>query len=161
MKEEGYVEKMRHIADGYALPPGCIELELTETTFADFDKKERRQHALQVIQELRAMGFSISMDDFGSGYSSMSLLQVLPMDVMKIDRSMLLAAEASERARVILDHTIQLGRSLEMQVICEGIETPEQEAMLLEAGCCYGQGYLYARPMALADFVQFMQDHPV
>ncbi len=161
MKEEGYVEKMRHIADGYALPSGCIELELTETTFADFDKKERRQHALQVIQELRAMGFSISMDDFGSGYSSMSLLQVLPMDVMKIDRSMLLAAEASERARVILDHTIQLGRSLEMQVICEGIETPEQEAMLLEAGCCYGQGYLYARPMALADFVQFMQDHPV
>ena len=136
-------------------------LNSLNTVLADFDKKERRQHALQVIQELRAMGFSISMDDFGSGYSSMSLLQVLPMDVMKIDRSMLLAAEASERARVILDHTIQLGRSLEMQVICEGIETPEQEAMLLEAGCCYGQGYLYARPMSLADFVQFMQDHPV
>ena len=158
IKEENYLDKMQRIADRYKLPAGCVELELTETAFGDFEQSEQRGHAVHVIKELKKMGYSISMDDFGSGYSSLALLQTLPMDIMKIDRSMLVSAEESPRAKSILRNIVDLGQRLGMEVICEGIETPEQEKFLLELGCRYGQGYLYARPMPMQKFADFIEN---
>ncbi|MBQ1336526.1 MAG: EAL domain-containing protein, partial [Selenomonadaceae bacterium] len=159
MTEEDYLEKMRALVKKYKLPKGLIELELTETVFGDFDQKAQREQAASTIHALKEMGFIISVDDFGSGYSSYTLLNYLPMDVMKIDRSLLIASDDSDRMRSILGNIIQLGRLLDMKVLCEGIETPEQELLLLELGCEYGQGYLNAKPMPEADYLAFLEAH--
>ena len=158
MTEDGYIEKMKAIVDSYQLPPGLIELEITETIFGDFDQKESRENATNIVSELHALGCSLSVDDFGSGFSSYTMLSYLPLDVMKIDRSLLVAADDSKRMRDILGNVINLGKTLDMKVICEGIETPEHEELLLELGCHYGQGYLNAKPMPMKDFEEFLEE---
>ncbi|MBR1858093.1 MAG: EAL domain-containing protein, partial [Selenomonadaceae bacterium] len=158
MTEEGYLDKIKAIIDKYDLSPtGLIELEVTETVFGDFDQKTNQKRAADIISKLHEMGFTISVDDFGSGYSSFMMLNYLPMDVMKIDRSLLNASDDSKRMRDILANVISLGRALHMQVICEGIETKEQEQLLLELGCQYGQGFLNAKPMPVDDFIKFFE----
>ena len=157
MTEDGYLEKMRAIIDKYKLPPNLIELEITETMFGDFDKKAARQNAERIVTALKEMGFIISVDDFGAGYSSFSLLSILPMDVIKIDRSVLTGADSSPKMKNILGKVIELGHSLGMRVICEGIETVEEENLLLSLGCRYGQGFLNAKPMPVNDFVTFFE----
>ena len=150
---------MKETADAYRLPRGLIDLELTETSFIDFKTKETRTNARHIIDELQPYGYATSMDDFCTGYSSIAMLQSLPMDTMKIDRSILLAAAQDPRAAAILESVIQLGRSLGMHVLTEGIETPEQEALLRRLGCTYGQGYLYAKPMPQEEFERFLETH--
>lgn len=157
MTEEGYLEKMRAIVVKYKLPPNLIELEITETMFADFDKKAARENAERIITGLKDLGFIISVDDFGAGYSSFSLLSSLPMDILKIDRSVLTGADTSTKMKKILGKVIELGHSLGMNVICEGIETVEEENLLLSLGCRYGQGFLNAKPMPVNDFIQFFE----
>ena len=156
MREQGYLEKMKALVDTYTTKG--IELELTETAF-DFTDRAIREHSLDVVAALHAMGFAIDMDDFGSGYSDLSLLNQLPLDVMKIDRSLLLASEGSERMCVVLRQMTGLGHALGMKVICEGIETTAQEELLIDCGCEYGQGYLYGKPMKRADFEEFLKTH--
>ena len=157
MTEDGYLEKMRAIIEKYKLPPNMIELEITETMFGDFDKRAARQNAERIINGLKEIGFIISVDDFGAGYSSFSLLSSLPMDVMKIDRSVLTGADTSQKMKKILGKVIELGHSLGMNVICEGIETVEEENLLLSLGCRYGQGFLNAKPMPVNDFIAFFE----
>ena len=157
MTEEGYLDKIKKIVDTYKLPAGTIELEVTETMFGDFDAKSGQTNAEHIINELHKMGFSVSVDDFGSGYSSFMMLGSLPMDVMKIDRSLLTGADKSPRLREILKNVILLGNSLKMKVLCEGIETKEEEELLLELGCHYGQGFLNAKPMPVDDFIAFFE----
>lgn len=159
LSEGGYLQKMKEAAAAYHLSYGLIDLELTETAFIDFKAKEARANARQIIDELTASGYATSMDDFCTGYSSIAMLQSLPMDTMKIDRSILLAAETDRRAAAILESVIKLGNSLGMKVLTEGIETPEQEALLIRLGCTYGQGFLYAKPMPQEDFERFLASH--
>lgn len=159
--EDGYLDRMQKFADHYGLPKGAIELEITETAFIDFSTKESRANASHIIDALREMGYGLSMDDFCTGYSSIAMLENLPMDVMKIDRSMLLAAEKSERAKNIIAHVVSMGRSLGMRVLTEGVETREQEDLLLSVGCHYGQGFLFGKPMPSKDFAQFALEHKV
>lgn len=155
--EEGYLDKMREIVDKYRLPPGLVELEVTETMFGDFDHESHREKAAGVMGELHKLGFTLSLDDFGSGFSSFTMLDYLPLDTMKIDRSILVASDHSERMRHILGNIIELGRTIDMKVICEGIETGEQEKMLLELGCRYGQGYLNSKPLPEQEFIEFLE----
>ena len=157
MTEEGYLEKMKAVVEKYNLPDGLIELEVTETVFGDFDSKNGQKDAAEIIKGLHDLGFTISVDDFGSGYSSYTMLGNLPMDVLKIDRSILVGADTSLRMRQILGNVIKLGKSLKMKVICEGIETVEQENLLLELGCYLGQGFLNCKPLPVADFVDFFE----
>ena len=98
------------------------------------------------------MGFALSMDDFCTGYSSIAMLRNLPMDVMKIDRSMLQSAEHNERCLTILKEIIQLGKNLNMRVLVEGIETEAQERLLKAIGCHTGQGYFFAHPIPINQF---------
>lgn len=159
--EENYLAHMQDIADKYQLPNGSIELELTETAFIDYSANDARYDAATIVAQLRHMGFCLSMDDFCTGYSSIAMLQNLPMDVMKIDRTMLLAAEKSPRSLTILRHIVELGKSLNMKVLTEGIETRQQEKLLLAIGCRFGQGFLFARPMPLANFAAFLEKHSI
>lgn len=159
LSEGDYLKKMKETADAYRLPRGLIDLELTETAFIDFKTKEARTNARHIIDELKAYGYATSMDDFCTGYSSIAMLQTLTMDTMKIDRSILLAAERDPRAAAILESVIQLGRRLGMHVLTEGIETPEQESLLRRLGCAYGQGYFYAKPMPQEEFERFLETH--
>ncbi len=155
--EEGYLERMKAIVEKYRLPKGMVELEITETMFGDFDEKAHRENATQIMHELHRMGFSLSVDDFGSGFSSFTMLDYMPMDVMKIDRSLLVASDHSQRMQDILGNVIRLGQTLHMKVLCEGIETEEQEQLLLKLGCHYGQGYLNAKPMPEKEFIDFLE----
>ncbi|MBO4400440.1 MAG: EAL domain-containing protein [Selenomonadaceae bacterium] len=155
--EEGYLEKMQAVVDKYKLPAGLIELEVTETVFGDFDAKAGVKSAEEIINALHAMGFSISVDDFGSGYSSYTMLGNLPFDTLKVDRSILVGADTSEKMRTILANVISLGNSLKMHVITEGIETREQEELLLKLNCHLGQGFLNAKPMPVDDFIAFFE----
>ena len=157
MTEDGYLEKMKAVVEKYNLPRGLIELEVTETVFGDFDSKSGQASAAEIIKGLHDLGFTISVDDFGSGYSSYTMLGNLPMDVLKIDRSILVGADTSSRMRQILGNVIKLGKALKMKVICEGIETVEQENLLLELGCYLGQGFLNCKPLPVADFINFFE----
>ena len=95
------------------------------------------------------------MDDFCTGYSSLAMLQTLSMDVMKIDRAMLLVSEQSDRGRKLLRKVIDMGKSVEMVVLCAGIESREQETLLIESECTFGQGFLCIKPMPAQDFFRF------
>ena len=159
MREPDFIEHMREMKELYALPDSAVELELTETAFIDYDTKEESTSATAIVGALREMGYAIAMDDFCTGYSSIAMLQRLPMDVMKIDRSMLLASEKSARGQKILQNVVNFGRSLDMLVLCEGIETEEQEKLLLENGCTYGQGFLFSRPMPNEKYIEFIEEH--
>ncbi|MBO4401977.1 MAG: EAL domain-containing protein [Selenomonadaceae bacterium] len=157
MTEDGYLDKMCAITEKYNLPPNLIELEIAETMFGDFDKRNRRKSAKRIINSLKARGFTISVDNFGAGYSSFSLLNCLPMDVMKIDMSVLTGADTSQKMKHILGKVIELGQSLGMSVIREGIEMPEEEKLLLSLGCRYGQGFYNEKPMLVDDFINFFE----
>ena len=104
-----------------------------------------------ILDALKRLGVSISIDDFGTGYSSLSVLRGLPIDRIKIDRSFVLDLTENDDARAMMDAILALGRSLRMKTIAEGIEQAEQADLLTRLGCDEGQGYLFARPMPLAD----------
>ena len=158
ISERGYLANMQAIADRYQLPRKLVELELTETVFIDFNTKTENENALQITRRLKSMGFALSMDDFCTGYSSIAMLRNLPMDVMKIDRSMLLSAEQNERSLVILKQVIKMGQSLNMRVLVEGIETEAQERLLQATGCHIGQGFLFAHPLPTEQFFAKLED---
>jgi diguanylate cyclase (GGDEF)-like protein len=117
-------------------------LEITETTvMADVDR------AHSVLDGLAESGFRLSIDDFGTGYSSLAYLKNLPVHEVKIDRALVSGIAASDPDRTIVSSTIEMAHSLGLSVVAEGVETPEQQALLRTLGCDYAQGYLYARPL--------------
>lgn len=155
IREPGYLDRLREIIGRYNLPNGAIDLEITETAFVDFDTQDGKENSSTIIAAMKEMGCTVSMDDFCTGYSSIAMLQHLDMDVMKIDRAMLLASEASSRGQKIMRRVVSLGQDLNMLVLCEGVETKEQEQLLLENGCFYAQGFLFGRPMPAEEFFAF------
>lgn len=129
------------------LPPALVHIEVTETHFGS-DAAAVRDN----IRILRGAGVIISMDDFGTGHSSLSRLTEIDLDVIKIDQSFVAAIDA-ERGSPVADLTIKLAATLGLQVIAEGVETEVQARWLRERGCQLGQGYLYSRPVAADEFV--------
>jgi len=111
--------------------------------------------AVRRLNELRECGVRLAMDDFGTGYSSLSYLSQLPIDVLKMDRS-LLAAGASPVTSGLATAVLGLGETFRLDVVAEGIEFREQSQTLLELGCEVGQGYLFARPMPADDIADFI-----
>ncbi|KXK60505.1 diguanylate cyclase [Micromonospora rosaria] len=124
------------------LPPDRLILELTETlTLSQLDVVD------QVLSRLRESGIQLALDDFGTGYSSLSLLSRIPVHELKIDRSFVTAMETSAEAAAVIRSTLDLGRSLDLTVVAEGVESEPQRRALWELGCTAGQGHLFARPM--------------
>jgi diguanylate cyclase (GGDEF)-like protein len=142
-REHDIVATVRTIVEETGLPPETLILEITESGLM-----LRTQATIARLEALRALGVHLAIDDFGTGYSSLSYLERFPIDILKIDRTFVSSPDSviSPIARAIVD----LGRTLGLQVIAEGIEHVEQARWLADMGCRYGQGYLYARPMGAA-----------
>ncbi|VXC92672.1 GGDEF-domain containing protein [Pseudomonas sp. 8Z] len=136
----------------YRLPAKSLELEVTETGLME-DISTAAQHLLS----LRRSGALIAIDDFGTGYSSLSYLKSLPLDKIKIDKSFVQDLLEDEDDATIVRAIIQLGKSLGMQVIAEGVETSEQEAYIIAQGCHEGQGYLYSKPLPARELILFLK----
>ncbi len=126
------------------LAPQRLELEITESTIIG-DKA----HALHVLRQLKALGITVALDDFGTGYSSLDTLNSFPFDKIKIDRSFLTEAEVKEDSRAIVKAVVALGRSLDVPVLAEGVETVGQLSILEQEGCEEAQGFLFGRPARL------------
>ena len=131
----------------YKIAPSNLKLEITETTVM-----ENLEEQLALIKRLRAAGFIVEMDDFGSGYSSLNMLKDICVDVLKIDMAFLKKGEDEERGRNILCTIIELSNKLDMPVIMEGVETKEQVQFLTEMGCHIFQGFYFAKPMSVSQF---------
>ena len=136
----------------YRLPPRSLELEVTETGLME-DISTAAQHLLS----LRRSGALIAIDDFGTGYSSLSYLKSLPLDKIKIDKSFVQDLLDDDDDATIVRAIIQLGKSLGMQVIAEGVETPEQEAYIISEGCHEGQGYHYSKPLPARELSVYLK----
>jgi len=136
----------------YRLPPRSLELEVTETGLME-DISTAAQHLLS----LRRSGALIAIDDFGTGYSSLSYLKSLPLDKIKIDKSFVQDLLDDDDDATIVRAIIQLGKSLGMQVIAEGVETAEQEAYIISEGCHEGQGYYYSKPLPARELGAYLK----
>lgn len=123
----------------------CLEVELTETmAMIDIDR------TISILNSLKDLGVSISMDDFGTGYSSLSSLKILPIDLLKIDRSLVYDIETNGTARCITKAIVELGKAMNLTVLAEGVETVDQKNILQELGCDIIQGFLYSKPQPAA-----------
>jgi len=139
----------------FGLPRGSLQLELTESSLM-----RNPTQALQTLQRLHERGIHISLDDFGTGFSSMSYLQHLPLDSLKIDRSFVADVETNPRNAAICRALLSLGHSMGLTVIAEGVETEGQNGWLAAHGCDQVQGYLLGRPMPLADVLSMLATQP-
>ncbi|GBQ28268.1 EAL domain-containing protein [Gluconacetobacter azotocaptans] len=130
------------------LDPARLELELTESTIIT-DKAR----ALAIVNQIKALGVTIALDDFGTGYSSLDTLRSFPFDRIKLDRSFMQDFESSPRVKAIVRAVLALGKSLEIPILAEGIETPGQLLLLGEEGCDHAQGFFLGRPATVFDIV--------
>ena len=136
----------------HRLPPSLLTLELTESSFID-----DADRALRVLTAVNALGVSLSIDDFGTGYSSLSLLGRMPVQEMKIDRSFVQGLESNQDTAAMVRSTIDMGHSLGLKVVAEGIEIASAASCLHHFGCDIGQGYLYAKPIPAAEFAAWLE----
>ena len=134
----------------YNVPPKYVPLELTESGFA-----ENQDVMYENMDELRSYGFTISMDDFGIGYSTMTMLKNQPVDEIKIDKGFIDDIE-NPKSKSILRHTVQMLKELDLDIIVEGVENEVQRDFLLECGCTNAQGYLYYKPMSVDKFEELL-----
>ncbi len=144
---DDYIWRLREIVDKYDVPYKYIELEITESVFMEDTDK-----LLAIAKKLHEIGFKLSLDDFGSGYSSLNMLKDMPVDVVKIDREFFNGTVNSERGRAVISTVVDLAKNLDMQVISEGVETLEQVEFLTEINCAMVQGYYFAKPMTMDAF---------
>jgi diguanylate cyclase (GGDEF)-like protein len=151
-RDKGFVQGVRTILAETGLEARYLELELTERVLmGDVES------TASVLQELKMMGIHLAVDDFGTGYSSLSYLRQFPIDVLKIDRSFVSQITADPDDSTIVSAIINMGKSLKHVVVAEGIETQLQRAYLQTQQCAQGQGYLFSRPLAAAQFAQLLQ----
>ncbi len=145
---ENFVNELIKIKDEYCVPTQYLELEITESNIL-----ENEEILLDLPYKLQAAGFALSMDDFGTGCSSLGLLKDLPLDTIKLDRSFFQNTPHINRARTVIANTIKLAKELGILIVAEGVEKKEDIDFLKSLGCDYVQGYYYARPMPAEDFI--------
>ena len=144
----GFVDELAAMCDKYGVETKYIEIEITES--AAFENMETLR---EIFRQIKSKGFHVSIDDFGSGYSSLNMLKDMPVDVLKIDRSFLTEkADENEDASIIISCVVMLASHLDIHTICEGIETQVQADLLTKLGCEMAQGFFFARPMPVPDY---------
>jgi EAL domain-containing protein (putative c-di-GMP-specific phosphodiesterase class I) len=149
LNDPDYIRRITDVLQKYQIPEGYIELEITETVlFSEQDKM------ISILNELKSVNIKLSMDDFGSGYSSLNMLKDFPFDVLKIDKEFFSESITSEASVWILKKIIEMAEGLGIRVICEGVETKDQVEMLQKIGCRYVQGYYYSKPIPAERFVE-------
>ena len=149
-----FVADVINIVDEYKIPRSLIVIELTETT-----TESDLIRLTECVQEFRKAGFDVSVDDFGVGYSSMSMIKDVPFSEIKIDRSFISSDSISDRDMIMMKHIITLADDLGMTTIAEGVETKEQIELLKKYGCYRAQGYIFDKPLIKDDFEKVL-DNP-
>lgn len=152
LHEQDLVERLTEVIKKHNVLPEYIEFELTESAL--YEETER---LLYIMSEIKKAGFRLSMDDFGSGYSSLNLLRRLPVDVLKLDKMFLEECDEMDdetRGKQIVIHVISMAKDLQMDVLAEGVETKEQKDFLQGARCDMIQGFYFAKPMTMQSFEQ-------
>ncbi len=149
LNDPAYINKITEMLNRYQIPKGYIELEITETVLS-----MEKDKMLSILNELKEVEVQLSMDDFGSGYSSLNLLKDFPFDVLKIDKEFFSESITSKSSVWILRKIIEMAEGLGIRVICEGVETKEQVEMLQKLGCRYVQGYFYSKPIPVETFIE-------
>lgn len=145
--EDDLAEQIRDIVDAAGTPHDLIEIELTESAF--FDDKNA---LITTIGRLKEYGFTVSMDDFGSGYSSLNSLKEMPLDVLKLDADFFRNDDGKGRGRIVVAEAISLAKKLSMKTVAEGVEEKNQVDFLADEGCDMIQGYYFAKPMPKEEF---------
>lgn len=140
LEDPGIIQSVDQICAEYEIPRHLIELEITESALL-----ENEEMLIAKAMELKRLGFLISMDDFGTGFSSLNLLKDLPVDILKLDRAFF-QKKIVEREKIILANIVHMAHELNVTVISEGIETKEQVQLLKDIGCDIAQGFYYSRP---------------
>lgn len=145
--EEGVAEKIFKVITQYRIPPELIEVEFTETAY--LDKEELLENT---VDRLKRYGIKSSIDDFGSGYSSLNLLQNMDFEVVKLDKSLLGKGVENEKAKKVISSIIHMAKELEMEVLAEGVETKEELKLLQSLNCDFVQGFLFDKPLPAEEF---------
>lgn len=141
------VEHFCQLVKTYCLDPAYLHLEITESAYT-----ENPEQLMKTVKELRRQGFVIEMDDFGSGYSSLNMLGQMSVDVLKLDMGFIRSEMAKPIEQSILNDIINMAHRMHLNIIAEGVETPEQKNRLTELGCDHAQGYFYAKPLPEEEF---------
>ena len=142
LKQASFISRCRGVFRKHGVSPTCFELEVTETTLMTDPKR-----TIGLLNELYAMGLSLAIDDFGTGYSSLSALQQFPIGTLKIDQSFVRDVAVDTNDAAIVRTIIDMGKSLDLEVIAEGVEEAEQLEFLRTHGCYYAQGRLFGDAM--------------
>lgn len=153
LEDPSFIETLSSMADQYGVPHSLLEIELTESVV--FGNLERMK---QVIDGLHEKGFSVAMDDFGSGYSSLNVLKNLYFDCIKLDKEFLAKGEGNPRMRQVISGAVEMIKGLGSSIVAEGVETKEQAEFLSRIGCDMAQGYLFSRPLPAGEFEKRLQD---
>ena len=149
LKDQSFIDILNALIVKYQIPKQYLEIEITETIEEGEINKS--------VALLKENGYTLLMDDFGSGYSSLNMLKDTKFDVIKIDRGFLQDFIGSDRGQKIVEHTIKMTKSIGLDMVAEGVETKEQAVFLQNCGCDTAQGFYYAKPMTLEDFNKKMK----
>ncbi|MED4352882.1 EAL domain-containing protein [Schinkia azotoformans] len=151
LEDSNFIDSVINILKETKLDPTCLELEVTESIFADV------KNAASILQKLRSMGIKISVDDFGTGYSSLSYIKHLPIDILKVDRSFIQDIHLNEESKAIVRAIITIANAIGLKVIAEGIELEEHIEELKNGGCLLGQGFYLSKPMTSDAFEYYLK----
>lgn len=153
LNESHFTEHLTRIANRYEVPHEYLELEITETVATeDFER------FIAVVKQLKTNGFHVSIDDFGSGHSAIQLLYKLPIDVLKFDKTFVDNEDVNALEAELVDSIISVSLKNGIQIICEGVETPEQEEFVRKHNCIFVQGFLYSRPVTENEFRKLLAE---
>jgi EAL domain-containing protein (putative c-di-GMP-specific phosphodiesterase class I) len=150
-RQPHFLDMLQQVLADTRVPPRLIELEITESI-----AMEEPAALIRMLDQIKQTGVTIAIDDFGTGFSSLSYLQQLQADKLKIDRAFVTEITHSARGSSIAEMVIQLGRNLGLSVIAEGVEDERQAGKLTALGCPYAQGYLFARPMMPDQLIEWL-----
>jgi len=150
--QPGWADTVRSIIEASGMPPGALQLEVTESLAAQDGDIQARLH------ELKSLGLKLALDDFGTGYSSLSSLHLLPVDTVKIDRSFVSRADTSAHHRVLIEATVKVAQSLGMNTVAEGIETQSQLDVVRSQRCDKAQGFFYSRPLPAPELLEWLDN---
>lgn len=149
-----FVQDVKNIIESYDIPPKYIEVEFTETLDV-----ENYNSLVQINRELKRYGIKTSIDDFGAGFSSLSMLKDVPVDVLKLDKSLIDYTSCSVREKIIIQDIVKMAKSLDIEVIAEGVEDLEQLMFLKNIKCNQIQGYIFDKPLPLEEFEKRLIDN--
>lgn len=152
MIDPNFITMFKRILAETQFPPNCLELEITESIFIS-----SKELIISLLNELKQMGIHIALDDFGTNYASLSYLQELPLDIIKIDKSFVDPIVDSKKQEHLVEAIISIAQRLDYKVVAEGIEDTDQLNLLKSHGCDYIQGYLWGRPLSLDQITELLQ----